>query len=343
MSLNNQRIRELLDAYERAFSASCGVANVNRYFGLTDPKDTQLRDALLESAEFLKLITVADVDQLVGQVVPVGNPGLFTGRSKTGRFGRKVGVEGNEYKLVETDSGAFMPWEMLSVWANAGGENEFINRMQAFIQESFALDMIRIGWNGNHIAEDTNAEKYPNGEDVNKGWHQIAKEWKGGSQVLTDAISLDDNGDYRSLDAMASDLINTCIPPQFRNDPRLVVMVGPDLVSAEQYRLYQGADKPTEKIAAQMLGSTIAGRPAMVPPFMPGKRMVVTIPTNLHIYTQRNTRQRKAEFVEDRKQYENKYLRNEGYALEQPELYAAIDESAVTIGKVTEPTEKVEV
>ncbi|HCB1824659.1 TPA: P2 family phage major capsid protein, partial [Citrobacter amalonaticus] len=46
-----------------------------------------------------------------------------------------------------------------------------------------------------------------------------------------------------------------------------------------------------------------------------------------------------AEFVEDRKQFENKYLRNEGYAVEVPELYAAIDESAVTIGKVSEPVE----
>ena len=70
-----------------------------------------------------------------------------------------------------------------------------------------------------------------------------------------------------------------------------------------------------------------------------GKRMVVTPLSNLHIYTQRNTRMRKAEFVEDRKQFENKYLRNEGYAVEVPELYAAIDESAVTIGKVSEPAE----
>ncbi|AKL02691.1 hypothetical protein AB190_19805 [Enterobacter asburiae] len=60
---------------------------------------------------------------------------------------------------------------------------------------------------------------------------------------------------------------------------------------------------------------------------------------NLHIYTQRNTRQRKAEFVDDRKQYENKYLRNEGYAVEVPELYAAIDENAVTIGELVEPSE----
>ena len=165
------------------------------------------------------------------------------------------------------------------------------------------------------------------------------KGFEAGKQIITDAVTLDDKGDYRSLDAMASDLINTKIPQQYRNDPRLVVLVGADLVAAEQYRLYQSADRPSEKIAAQMLGSTIAGRPAIVPPFMPGKRMVVTPLSNLHIYTQRGTRQRKAEFVDDRKQFENKYLRNEGYAVEVPELYAAIDENAVTIGQVTEPAE----
>ncbi len=88
-----------------------------------------------------------------------------------------------------------------------------------------------------------------------------------------------------------------------------------------------------------MLGSTIAGRQAIIPPFMPGKRMVVTPLSNLHIYTQRNTRQRKARFEDDRKQFENSYLRNEGYAVEVPELYAAIDEDAVTIGKPSEPVE----
>ncbi|BBU94776.1 phage major capsid protein, P2 family [Providencia rettgeri] len=332
----NQKAVKCLDSYEDGLKKSYGIDKTSRYFSLSDPKETSLRSALLEQVEFLSMITCADVDQLQGQVVAVGNPGIFTGRSDTGRFIRKTAVSGNEYKLVETDSGAALPWSLLSVWANAGSEDEFAQRMQTFTNESFALDMIRIGFNGVEVATKTDPDKYPNGEDVNKGWHQIAKDWENGKQIITTPAVLDDKGDYRSLDAMASDLINTCIPQQFRNDPRLVVLVGADLVAAEQYRLYQAADKPTEKIAAQMLADTIAGRKALVPPFMPGKRMVVTMLSNLHIYTQRNTRQRKAEFVEDRKQYENKYLRNEGYALEYPELYAAYDESAITIGTVSE-------
>lgn len=335
-----QRAEEFLDKYTTELGKACGVSNVGRQFKLTGPKETQLRQALLESVEFLSWITVHDVPQLIGQVVSPGNGGLYTGRKKEGRFTRKIGVTGNDFSLIETDSGAHLPWSTLSVWANAGGEDEFFQLVQTFIQQQFALDMLRIGFNGTHIAEgDTDPEKYASGEDVNIGWHQIAKEWDDGAQVITKPVTLDDDGTFKSLDAMASDIINTCIPSEFRQDPRLVVLVGADLVAAEQYRLYQAADRPTEKIAAQMLSSTIAGRRAIIPPFMPGKRMVVTPLSNLHIYTQSGTRYRKAEFVEDRKQFENSYLRNEGYALEYPELYGAYDESAVTIGTVTESGE----
>ena len=335
----NQRARQYIDSYSAQLSQSYNVNDTSRYFSLTDPKETLLRDALLERADFLNMITVVDVDQLQGQVVAVGNPGIFTGRTEGGRFIRPTGVSGNEYKLVETDSGAALTWAMLSVWANAGDENEFFQRMQDFTNQSFALDMLRIGFNGKSVAKSTDPTANPNGEDVNYGWHELVRKYKEGQQIISTPITLDEQGDYKSLDAMASDLINTKIPQQYRNDPRLVVLVGADLVAAEQYRLYQKADRPTEKIAAQMLSDSIAGRPAMVPPFMPGKRMTVTTLANLHIYTQRGTRQRKAEFVEDRKQFENKYLRNEGYAVESPELYAAIDESAVTIGEIKEPSD----
>ncbi|WP_278399802.1 phage major capsid protein, P2 family [Hafnia paralvei] len=336
----NKRAEQWIHAFSSALAESHGVGDVSRYFSLTDPKETQLRSALLESVEFLSMITCADVDQLSGQVVSVGSSALYTGRKEGGRFSRTVGVDGNEYKLVKTDSCAALTWDLLSIWANAGDENEFFQKVQAFSEQIFALDMLRIGFNGKSVAKTTDPEKNPNGEDVNIGWHAKMMEFNDGAQIITDGVTLGEGGDYASLDAMASDLVNAKLPQQFRNDPRLVVLVGADLVAAEQYRLYQKADRPTEKIAAQMLGSTIAGRPAVVPPFMPGKRMVVTPLKNLHIYTQRNTRQRKAEFVEDRTQYENKYLRNEGYAIEEPEIYAAFDESAVTIGKVAEPSEQ---
>ncbi|WP_024606923.1 P2 family phage major capsid protein [Pseudoalteromonas sp. TAB23] len=80
------------------------------------------------------------------------------------------------------------------------------------------------------------------------------------------------------------------------------------------------------------MDKNIGGMRAYTPPFFPGKRIAITILSNLHIYTQKGTAHRKAKDEEDRKQYENSYWRNEGYAIEEFEAYAAIDESAMNIG-----------
>lgn len=124
----NKRAEQWIHAFSSALAESHGVGDVSRYFSLTDPKETQLRSALLESVEFLSMITCADVDQLSGQVVSVGSSALYTGRKEGGRFSRTVGVDGNEYKLVKTDSCAALTWDLLSIWANAGDENEFSKR-----------------------------------------------------------------------------------------------------------------------------------------------------------------------------------------------------------------------
>lgn len=325
----NQKAELLLQKYCTSLAQQAGVANVKRQFSLSDPMDNRLREAILHSTEFLQMITCFDVDQLTGQVIVTGTSQLLTGRKSGGRFIRKLGVDGNKYQLSETDSCAALDWATLSVWANSGGEGEFFRMMQDFIDKQFALDMLRIGFNGTHVAADSDPDAYPNGEDLNKGWHQIAKEWNDGSQVMTDPITLGVGGTYETLDAMASDLVNH-LPVECRNDPNIVILVGSDLLAREQYRLYSKADTPTENLAAAQLDTIIAGKKSFVPPFMPGKRIAATTLKNLHIYTQKGSRRRAAEDVQDRKQFENKYWRNEGYALENPELYVAIDESATS-------------
>lgn len=157
-------------------------------------KETALRSALLESVELLSMITCADVDQLQGQVVAVGNPGLFTGRNKDGRFIRKTLVDGNEYKLAETDSGAALPWSLLSVWANAGTENEFSSVCKPLPMNHLRLICCALVLMVKKVADTTKPEENPNGEDVNIGWHQIAKDWNRGKQVITKPVILDDKG-----------------------------------------------------------------------------------------------------------------------------------------------------
>lgn len=319
-----QKAQELLHNYAAGLAKANGAHDASRYFALSAPVETRLRNSLLQESEFLRLINVMDVDQISGQVISAGRPGIYTGRKRDGRFSRPLGVDGNEYKLVETDSGSYLPYSLLVVWANAGSEEEFFQKIQAFSNESFALDMLRIGFNGTSIADDTDPEANPNGEDVNIGWHQIVKS-RSPEQIVTDELTLGKGGDFISLDAAVTDLIHTNILEQYRNDPRLVVLASADLIGADATSMMNMVDRPTEKVAAQLISRQIAGRQAYSPPFMPEGRLIVTTLDNLHIYTQGGTRKRKAEWNDDRKRFENNYLRMEGYAVEHDELYASFD------------------
>ena len=334
----NQTAAGFLQKYSVQVAKSFGVEDASHKFAISDPMETKLRAALLESVEFLRMITTMRVDQIKGQVVKVGNYGIATGRKAGGRFTSEQGVDGHTYELVETDSCSATTWALLSTWANAGNLNEFMKLINQNATLRFALDMLRVGFNGVSAEATTDPVANPNGEDVNKGWHQIVKE-KAPDQIMTDPIYFNPDasaelkdGEYKTLDAIATELKNTFIHPSLRNDPRLVVLVGSDLTATAQTKMMNQADKPSEKVAAQQMDKNIGGMRAYTPPFFPGKRIAVTILSNLHIYTQKGTAHRKAKDEEDRKQFENSYWRQEGYAIEEFEVYAAVDEAAMNIG-----------
>ena len=321
---------KLINQYAVTLAKAYSVATTKHMFTISQPQEIKLRKALLDSTAFLKEISMLSVNQIKGAVVEAGVSKLLTGRKKDGRFGVDLGVDGNEYELRETDSCARLKWALLAVWANSGTPGEFFKLVTEFANESFALDILRIGFNGKSFAENTDPVANPNGEDVNKGWHQISKEYDNGSHVLTAAVSIGAGGDYLTLDAAALDVI-AMLPAQFREHPQLTVLAGSDLIAAEQLRMANQTDKPTEKAAFTPMLKSIAGRRHVTPPFFPGKRITVTIPKNLHCYTQTGTQRREAKHVGDRKAFESSWWRMQGYALEIPALYAAIDEAAVTI------------
>lgn len=316
--------------YHAALSLLVNMGDLKR-FSITPENEALFRVALLESSWMIENITMIDVIEMSGPAYNIGGSGLFTGRGLTDRFNRKLPVNGTPYSLVETDSCASLDFDQLSVIANYAGYDHFEKTVDAFFNLAIALDILRIGFNGERIAYPTDPESNPKGQDVNLGWHALAKTFNDGSQIMSDPLTLGTGGNYLHLDALANKLITDKIPEAYREDPRLVVMVGAELAAAERLRLFNAADRPADQAAAQMLTSSVAGRFAFVPPFMPGKRLAVTTLDNLHVYTQANTRYFRAEFVEDRKVYERSYLRNEGYALGNGELYAAVDESAITV------------
>ncbi|HEJ9148745.1 TPA: P2 family phage major capsid protein [Serratia marcescens] len=304
-----------------------------RTFTISDVAENKLRIAMLESGWMMSGITLMDVDTEKGQAIEIGDASLYTGRAIEGRFNKRLAVNGTDYVLVETDSCASLSYEKMSAIANVGGMEHFAQRVDEFFGMAVSLDMLRIGLNGERIAYPTDPESNTKGQDVNIGWHAIAKTFNNGSQVITEAVTLGEGGDFPHLDALANHLITKNIPEGFREDPRLVVMVGAELAAAERLRLFNAADRPADTAAAQMLTSSVAGRFAFVPPFMPGKRLAITTLDNLHIYTQKGSRHFRAEFVDDRAVYEQGYWRNEGYALGNGFLYTAVDEKAITFAR----------
>ncbi|MDO6706152.1 phage major capsid protein, P2 family [Photobacterium sp. 1_MG-2023] len=321
---------QFLHEFCNATVESAGAAAGTRMFNITPPMETKLRQAIMQSDAFLGMIALLPVQQIKGQVIDVGNDGLSTGRAE-GRFSVEVGQSGNTYELTKTDSGAHILWETMTQWANSGSKGDWLKMMKNAISRRFALDMLRVGFNGTSIAAITDPVANPLGQDVNKGWLTIVKEKKAG-QVLAAAI-LDPTGaaadSYKNLDSLTQDLINTTIAPEHRQDPDLVVIVGSDLVAAEQHRLLEAADTPTEHKAAQQLAKTIAGKKAYTPPFFPPKMIWVTNLKNLQILTQEGTQWRKQENNEDRLRFENNHIRMEGYAVGNLNKFAAIEEVTV--------------
>ncbi|EIE5007023.1 phage major capsid protein, P2 family [Salmonella enterica] len=318
--------------YLRNYALKMAKANdaldAKDFFAIQPPRETMLRDALMQTAApFLNLINIMLVDQLVGQVISTGNPQLFTGRRESERFTRPLGYSGNEYRLYEVDSGSTLDYATLTSWANAGTEHEFYNRLQEFFNKSVANDLLRVAFNGTHAVKNTDPVANPNGEDVHPGWHQIVKE-RSPKQIITDKVILNretEGGDFISVDGLVADIIYTCLPPEFRQHPDLVVLASQNIIAADAVSMMNRIDRPSEKVAAAFMNREIAGRKAFSPPFMPDNRVIVTTLRNLHMYFQSGTQQRRAAWIDDRKGFENNWLRMQCCAVEYDELYGAFD------------------
>ncbi|HCH9279391.1 TPA: P2 family phage major capsid protein [Salmonella enterica] len=302
----------------------------SRSFTMSSERENIIRLAVLESAWMMGEITLLDVTAQDGQAIDIGNSSLHTGRVSGGRFRKHMAVNGTEFTLTETDSSASISFAEMSALASIGHQGLFEEHMGDFFAQAYALDMLRIGFNGKAITDTTDPKTNPKGEDVNIGWHALASDYSDGKQIISTPLKIGESGDWKNIDALANHLITELIAEPYREDPRLVVLVGAELAANQRLKLFNAADRPADVNAAQMATSSVAGRFAFIPPFMPGKRLAVTTLKNLQIYTQENTRYFRAEFDEERKEYTHAYLRNEGYALGNPELYAAVDESAVS-------------
>lgn len=304
------------------------------YFSISEPEDTKpdvwgCSTLNIKGVSWLiDNISLLDVTGADGTTIAIGDDSLYTGRAKEGRFYKKLKTNGTPFLLSETDSCASLTYTEIASMANT---DNFSNEMINFFKKTVARDMLRVGFNGKMIAENTDPEQYKNGEDINIGWHELAKTFNNGSQVISDGFSLGNGGDFADVHDLADCLITSKIPEGQREDPGLVVLVGAQLAARDRLKLFNMADQPLALTAGDMLESSVAGRFAFIPPFMPGKRLAVTTLKNLQILTLKHSQHYRAEDIPVRGVYEHGYLRDEGYALGDGYLYAASDENAITL------------
>lgn len=313
-----------------ALAESYGVNLVSTQFTVEPSITQELNDAITAKADFLERINVVPVTEIKGEKVFIGTNGPVTGRTNTKTTDREAkdasGLDNNLYELHDTQSDVGLPYAKIDAWAKFP---DFHQKYSAAVQKQIALDRIMVGFHGTHAAVQTDLEKYPMLQDVNKGWLQQARE-QIPAQVLQEGVKgsgkvkVGAGGDYANLDELVHDT-KQMVDERLRDGGDLVAIIGSDLLAADKAKLYaKQGDVPTEKerIEDAQVIATYGGLPSFSVPFFPVDAVMVTSFDNLSIYYQDSSWRKQTVDNPKRSRVEDYNSRNEGYVIEQLEKFA---------------------
>lgn len=315
-----------------------GVTDAERSFTVAPTAEQRLEAKMQEEVGFLTRINVSPVRQMTGNLLGMGvNSRVGSRRSGANlpRQPRYIGaLDGRTYTLATELFDTMMPWNVLDTWA------EFQNFGAIYasaVARAIGLDRICVGWHGTSVAADTNLVANPNLEDLNIGWlqklrlerpdHVMGRAIAGGTATGADQpIHIHADGQYKNIDALASDLISG-MPSWARTNTELVVVVGQDLVDEKYFPMINrplsttidGGKSTSDEVVRDVVMSQkqIGGRPAAIVPFFPEGTIAITPLKNLSIYFQSGARRRyireEPEFMRGMVDYQST---NEAYVIE---------------------------
>lgn len=328
--------RVLFNGYLNQIAALCSIAiaDVSKKFNVTPSAQQKLETKLQQSSKFLSMINIVPVDDQVGEAIGLTISGTIAGRTDTSGAGRRsprdvTGLAKNEYICKQTDYDTYIPYAKLDAWAKFP---DFQTRISGAIVERCALDRIMIGWNGESAADTTNRTTYPLLQDVNIGWLKKIK-----TNAAARVLSAGDvagkvtfgheDADYKNLDALVYDARNTLIAEQYREDPNLVAIVGSDLMHDKLFPLVSDHDAPTERLAADIVTSQkrLGGLQAVVVPYFPAGKVLITRLDNLSIYYQAGARRRSIIENPARNGVETFESSNDAFVVEDYDLVALVE------------------
>ena len=281
-----------------------GVPSATEQYTVEPSVQQKVETRLQESSEFLKKINVIPVTDQKGEALGLSISGGIASRTNTKNGKRRepknVGEVGPIYTYVceKTDFDTAIPYNKLDSWAR---DPKFQEKIRDAVLKQQALDRITVGFNGTHVAADTDIDVNPLLQDVNIGWLQKYRDnapesVMTESEVGTSKVSVGASAtSYKNLDALVKDCVDQLIDPIVRDDSDLRVILGRDLKQSRDFNMVNDNNTPSEVIAVNSLlmldkvgGITIEP----TPPNFPADGILITPLDNLSIYYQEGSRRR---------------------------------------------------
>lgn len=339
------RTRELFNAYMAGMARSNGTELVrNEPINYTPDRQQLLFQSLGEQADFLGQVNHIPVTAQVGQKIGLGINKPIAGRTDTEaengqRKTRYVGeLSGDEYHAKQTNFDTHLPYRLVDSWAHAGDFAQiYINQ----ILKQIARDQLMVGWNGETAANNTDLETYPLLQDVNVGWIEKVRAnqpvrimgYDSAGVATDDQWQVGEGGHYNTLDTLVFDMITNLLEAWHQGSDDLVVMVGREVWVAHGMSLLSHSTLPTERNALQtwFAAQTVAGLPAVMPPFIPSRAVIVTSYKNLSIYHQLDTLRRTPIDNPKKDRVEEYFSENQAYVVEDFGKFSSVRNGALLL------------
>lgn len=318
-----------------------GTVIGEKQFSVDPSVQQKLIDNQAESSDFLGQINVVLVDEQSGEKLGLGVAGTLAGRTDTNARDRvtrdPTTLDADRYECKQTNFDTHVTYPKMDLWAKF---KDFQIRMRNQVLLQQARDRIMIGWNGISAAIQTDRAANPLLQDVNIGWLQQIRVnrpshvFSTGEATPGKIVVKAAGGDYRNLDALVFDAIQNFLPEWVHGDTGLVAIVGGGLLHEKYFPMVDGEDKPTEKIATDILLSKkqLGGLQVVKVPFFPAGTILITRLDNLSIYEQENTRRKTIVDNAKRNRVETYESVNEAYVVENYD-FALLIENIEVVGE----------
>ena len=272
--------------------------------------------------------------EATGQAIGLSVNSTIAGRTDTTGDAKRnpsdpTGLSANTYACQKTDFDIALLYSKIDAWAKFA---DFPEKWAGACAKAIGLDRIMIGWNGTSIAATTNRNTNPLLQDVNEGWlHKIRTRSpeRNMTEVVVGSgkITVGPTGDYKNLDALVKQSVDSLIDEVHQDATDLVVICGRSLLNDKNFAILNQDQDNQNTLAGQVLvgQKQIGGLPAVRVPFFPDNAFLITSLDNLSIYYQEGGKRRFIREEPEKNRVADYQSSNEDYVIEAYEKVALVE------------------